>query len=63
MSLWVFVCHYFFLWFLMGPYGSLCVYMNFNGFLWFFMSAFEFLWDSIGSCRSLYVLMCPYGSL
>ena len=56
----------------MGPYGSLCVHMDFNGslwvpivpcaFLWIVMGPYEFLWVLMSRNVSFRVLIGPYGS-
>ena len=54
--LWIPMGHYGFL----GLYSSLCVLMNFNGFLWVFMGFYGSLLVCISLSGSLWVFMGPY---
>ena len=47
----------------MGPYSSLCVYMDSNGSLWVLIVLYAFLLVLKGPYKSLFVFLDSHGSL
>ena len=63
VSLRVLIGLYEFLLVFMGPYRSLCVLKDSNGFLWVLISPYESLLVVMGPYRSLWVLWSRYWSI